>query len=332
MEHALGMNQKDNHTDELMDGIVMLLDPDMILLRPLTHDFTHQNVLWAEDAQPATTVVRHGYPMAQQDGYLGIEWMQLNASYISNKPEGSYREAEKNSGPRIWNSGPPYLATVSDMYKIAFLWSEYTPRILDVFPELFAEMYGFIVATVQLELPMTLIRSIVVSGPSETHDDREGWPYVDALPDEQVCDPISLQQQQKQQRQQLQSNKDNLPFILHYCQKYAIGKVRCTWFLSLCSLQTSSVFYRSPYIHSWLNLSTALSVACPIYYSGILASTKSSRTLWTATRLCSSGLPITLSDNSTTALNRLPKTQSSGLLIRRSESQSTVSRPSERHS
>jgi hypothetical protein len=35
MEHALGMSHKDNHSDELMDGIVMLLDPDMILLRPL---------------------------------------------------------------------------------------------------------------------------------------------------------------------------------------------------------------------------------------------------------------------------------------------------------
>jgi hypothetical protein len=107
MENVLGMNQKDNHTDELRDGIVMLMDPDMILLRPLLHDFTHQNVLWAEDAPPATTVVRHGYPMAQQDGYMTSEWMQFNASYITNTPEGSYKGAEWESGPRLWNSGPP---------------------------------------------------------------------------------------------------------------------------------------------------------------------------------------------------------------------------------
>jgi hypothetical protein len=110
------------------------------------------------------------------------------------------------------------------MYKIALLWAEYTPRVLDVFPSLFAEMYGLVIATVQLELPMTLIRSIVVAGPSQTSldGDREGWPYVDALPDDQVCDPISLRQQQLQQ----QPNKSKLPVILHYCQDYGIGKVR----------------------------------------------------------------------------------------------------------
>jgi hypothetical protein len=229
MEHALGLNQKDNHSDELMDGIVMLLDPDMILLRPLLHDFTHQQLLWAEDAEPATTVVKHGFPMAQQDGYMRSVWMQFNASYITNKPEGSYQRAETDSGLRMWksgppylgNSGPPYLATVSDMYKIALLWSEYTPRVLDVYPKLFAEMYGFVVATVELKLSVTLIRSIVVSGPSETHSDREGWPYIDALSNDQVCDPISLQQQQQQH-----PNRNKLPIILHYCQNYAIGKVR----------------------------------------------------------------------------------------------------------
>jgi hypothetical protein len=218
MEHALGMNHKENHTDELMDGVVMLLDPDMILLRPLLHDFAHQHVLWAEDAQPATTVVRHGFPMAQQDGYLGGEWILFNASYITNKPESSYKWADWENGPRVWNSGPPYLATVSDMYRIALLWSEYTPRVLDVYPKLFAEMYGFVVATIQLELQMTLIRSIVVAGPSETNPDREGWPYIDALPDDQLCDQISLQQQQHPSR-------DKLPIILHYCQEYSLGKV-----------------------------------------------------------------------------------------------------------
>jgi hypothetical protein len=105
------------------------------------------------------------------------------------------------------------------MYKIALRWSEYTPRVLDVYPKIFAEMYGFVVATVQLEIPMTLIRSIVVSGPSQTNPHREGWPYIDALPDDQVCQPISSQQQQ-------QSNSNRLPMILHYCQDYSIGKVR----------------------------------------------------------------------------------------------------------
>jgi hypothetical protein len=42
--------------------------------------------------------------------------------------------------------------------------------------------------------------------------DREGWPYVDALPDNQVCEP--------------QPATDKLPIGLHYCGRYFLGKVR----------------------------------------------------------------------------------------------------------
>jgi hypothetical protein len=168
LENGLGMDENATLSGDLRDGIVMLMDPDMVLLRPLVHDFTNEEVLWVDSdsvqQQPAIKVVRQGYPIAQQDGYLSNAWMQLNFSYIVDKPEGSYiTRPEWKQGPLHWNTGPPYLATVGDMYKIAVRWTEYAPRVLDVFPKLFAEMFGFIIATVQLELPFTLIKSIVVS-------------------------------------------------------------------------------------------------------------------------------------------------------------------------
>jgi hypothetical protein len=49
------------------------------------------------------------------------------------------------------------------MYKIVVKWTEYVIRVLDVHPKLFGEMFGLIHATVQLKLPFTLIKSIVVS-------------------------------------------------------------------------------------------------------------------------------------------------------------------------
>lgn len=49
------------------------------------------------------------------------------------------------------------------MYKIVERWTEYTPRVLDIHPQLFAEMKGLIFATLQLGLPFTLVKSIVVS-------------------------------------------------------------------------------------------------------------------------------------------------------------------------
>jgi hypothetical protein len=135
MEHGLGMNNVTADSD-LRDGIVILMDPDMVLLRPLLHDFTNEQVIWVDSEkdhskQPATKVVRHGFPIAQQDGYLNNEWMKLNFSYIVDQPEGSYvTRPEWSDGPLHWNTGPPYLATVGDMYKIVVRWTEYAPRVL----------------------------------------------------------------------------------------------------------------------------------------------------------------------------------------------------------
>ena len=74
---AMSANQASSPYD---DDIVLLLDPDMILLRPIVHDFTNaveEPLLWVEgDALPnGRKVVRHGHPIAQQDPFLGNEWM-----------------------------------------------------------------------------------------------------------------------------------------------------------------------------------------------------------------------------------------------------------------
>lgn len=67
MEKALGLSQDVNMDPEMADSIVMLLDPDMVLMRPLVHDFTNEDVEWVE-AVPASKVVKTGHPIAQQDG------------------------------------------------------------------------------------------------------------------------------------------------------------------------------------------------------------------------------------------------------------------------
>ena len=100
MEHSLGMNpdtlQSQHHKQQqIEDGIVILMDPDMILLRPITHDYSDvDNHLWAEEEKkttPATRIVRHGFPMAQQDGYLTNNWMGLDAEYIFNKTKDQHQ-------------------------------------------------------------------------------------------------------------------------------------------------------------------------------------------------------------------------------------------------
>ena len=75
---AMSANQTSSPYD---DDILLLLDPDMILLRPVVHDFTSsidEPLLWVEEGDTLPNerkVVRHGHPIAQQDPFLGNEWM-----------------------------------------------------------------------------------------------------------------------------------------------------------------------------------------------------------------------------------------------------------------
>lgn len=212
MVHTLHLNET-NYMDKYQDDIIILMDPDMILLRPLLHDFSNQPTIYAAP-NPATDVVKHGYPMAQHDGYLSDEWQKFNISYISQG--GTFPPFTKDDGRYYWNSGPPYLATVRDMYNMVNLWKEYVPKVYEEYPKLYAEMFGLITAKTQLNLPHTLVKSIVVSNlESRT---REGWEYVDQLPEDQACIiPTKA-------TSTTSPSKYDLPIVLHYCQRTMIGK------------------------------------------------------------------------------------------------------------
>ena len=222
------------------DGIVILMDPDMILLRPIVHDYTNQQVIFVED-KPATMVVKHGFPMAQQDGYLTNAWMYLNVSHITDG--GNIQHIDTKDGPKHYNTGPPYLATVKDMYRIAKVWTDYAPRVYEIHPKLFAEMFGYIFATTQLHLPHTLIRSLVVS--TTTTNSREGWPYIDDLEDNQICSvletiptPFSAPSDENSDI----SSTSRLPVALHYCGRYTLD----TWFFSKYRLKKKYISCQTP--------------------------------------------------------------------------------------
>lgn len=220
MKDALGMH-RENRPSVLDDSIIFLLDPDMILLRPLLHDFSKQQMIYASAApkgseRPPNRIkqVQHGRPWAQQDGYLGNDWQGFNMSYISQG--GKFPTFEKTDGGMYWNSGPPYLSTARDMWNMVSLWKDYVPRVFEEYPNLFAEMFGLVIAAVHLNLPHTLVKSIVVSNTQTPL--REGWAFVDDLPDESVCHVESWAQIPK------------MPIILHYCGRYMLGK----FFFSKC--------------------------------------------------------------------------------------------------
>lgn len=243
-------NQKDHN--RLLDGIVILMDPDMVLLQPISHNFGNKTnprsngnnhaaqagatrsrrrtqntgTEWATPEPPTITKVSHGHPFAQQDGYLNNEWMSLNFTYITG--DTNTKAPPEWTGPLQWNTGPPYMATVADMYRIVSVWTEKAPRVLDVYPELFAEMYGFIIATVMLQLPFTLVQSIVISNTDSSN--REGWTFIDQLDNDQLCSvAVAATTTSLVHNTSTTTTMTNLlhvlPTALHYCGIYILGKV-----------------------------------------------------------------------------------------------------------
>jgi hypothetical protein len=79
MENALGY--PDNHKLH-DDSIIILMDPDQIMLRPFTNDFTNSSEKWKLKEPKYKLKVEHGSPFSQQFGY-GIQWLtKVDPEYV----------------------------------------------------------------------------------------------------------------------------------------------------------------------------------------------------------------------------------------------------------
>ena len=116
------------------DTIVALLDPDQVLLRPITGHFQSPNDVFRSgdmkegsgyNRDSAKTMsgetyftVRHGHPASQEYGFRD-SWR----AYASVAGPGSNAsKVTPLEALRSYAVGPPYLATALDMYKIAVKW------------------------------------------------------------------------------------------------------------------------------------------------------------------------------------------------------------------
>ena len=160
------------------ETVVALLDPDMLLLRPITGNFPPGSYLTSPDwkAGEAWARVEKGRPAGQQYG-LGALWRSFKREYICG--EGSpclgVSAAEAN---KYFPVGPPYLLHVSDVARLAVTWVDFAPRIYEEYPELLAEMYAYCMASAHLGLRHFKVDHLMVSN---VDAGGEGWPWVDAL-------------------------------------------------------------------------------------------------------------------------------------------------------
>jgi len=231
MEHGdtIGIIDSEDGKVKNEDDIVILVDPDMILLRPITEDFSidREVVISKRKAENRKFKVKHGQPFAQTYGF-GAQWNRLNLTEIAgeNSPAIGVTQQE---GLVHYPVGPPYLATVRDMYAISKKWAEFVPKVHKEYPHLLAEMFAFCIAAAHLELPHQMIDSLMISN---TGAGGEGWPMIDKIPIDGMCE--------------FAKNPDHklnaVPSVIHYCQRYMIGD----WFFSKRKMLKNFFECRSP--------------------------------------------------------------------------------------
>jgi hypothetical protein len=161
------------------DAIVILIDPDMSLLRPITKDFTSDEDVVIADFRKSHIIgrtVEHGKPFAQAYGF-GAQFLKLDMEKIGGKGT-RLMTTTNEEGLLYYPVGPPYLATITDMYQISLKWTEFVPRVHEQYPHLLAEMFAFSLAAAHLDLKHQLVQSLMIS---DTHSGKgEGWQLTTA--------------------------------------------------------------------------------------------------------------------------------------------------------
>ena len=216
LEHSETIGFQEGSTKVLnnLDDVVILIDPDMILLRPITGDFSNPDdvVVGKMHERERKYYVKHGSPFAQTYGF-GTQWKKkLDLSIIAG-PQSPALDVSFSDGNSFYPVGPPYLATVKDMYQIAIKWSEFVPGVHKQYPHLLAEMFAYCAAAAHLGLKHQVLDSLMVSN---VYASGEGWPLVDRITKDKVsslCEYAS----------QPDHSDHPVPSVIHFCQHYAIG-------------------------------------------------------------------------------------------------------------
>jgi hypothetical protein len=210
MEHVLGY-PKDPVDD---DVILVLMDPDQLVLRNFTNDYSDIDMRWMDNKGPKR--VQHGTTLAQLYGFRHqfvkrVNWTQHGLG------ESSPLHGLKH--PHWYAAGPPYLATARDFYQIVTLWSEFKLWVYDDYPHLLAEMFAYCLAAVHAGLKPTTARGFMVS--DVTARGSEGWYWMEdstTTANLTHCSSTSGGHPSSPTKPNHQG-----PFVLHCCQIYQWG-------------------------------------------------------------------------------------------------------------
>jgi len=199
-----------------MDTILILVDPDMILLRPITGDYIDdESMVWEDPSLNSKnernkgvrgTKVEHGNPLGSRYGYGAIPFQKFDLLKIIPDKNSPVHGINRKDGAMYYPAGPPYIATARDMYDITKMWTTVSPKVHEQSQEMMAEMYSYSIAAAHLGLPHQLSKSFMVSVPNDLGR-TEGWDMIDQIEPSKIC------------HYDTESGQHKLPLVLHYCQR-----------------------------------------------------------------------------------------------------------------
>lgn len=231
-EHIRIKNDKGG-TDLDEDAVVILIDPDMVLLQRITVDFSDPSrILFgpkAGDNNASTPFVKKGTPFAQSYGF-GSQWKTtLNVEEVTGPSSPALLVTDKEARGMAY--GPPYILVAADALVVARHWSDFVPKVHKQYPNLLAEMFAYCIAAAHAGLPHQIVRSLMVS--DSAVDKKEGWELIDnVVPAEQICEYAF----------HLDGMEKPLPHVIHYCQRYMNGD----WFFGKKRIPTDFFSCDSP--------------------------------------------------------------------------------------
>lgn len=215
-QNALGYytNSAGSKNNAHDNEIFVLMDPDMIMLKPFTHDFSQRPELWSKRTSlPYWNKVAHGRPFAQHYGF-GTDWFtKTDVDKISPSKTPTNHISSHYIGEHF-AAGPPYMATGKDMSRIAAKWAELVVPVHQFHPRLnLGEMYAYSIAAFQLELPHQITDSFMLSDANDNAKEWERSLATTGINEKKysTCDSIP---------------PEDMPTVLHYCNRYWLGK----WF------------------------------------------------------------------------------------------------------
>lgn len=203
------------------NAIIALLDPDMVLIRPIT-PFIKANPHIVNKRIPREEIMERidaGFPVAQTYG-LGAPWTNDNHKHFKRGKicgEGSpCLLPNMQYGEMHYSVGPPYVVHKQDFIRIADSWTRLVPRVYDDYPYLLAEMYAYSMAAAHEKLPHLQVDHYMVSNVDAY---GEGWPWVDDLPE--VCVPP--EEDVANDRVTYYPGL-TVPNVVHFCQSFRAGE------------------------------------------------------------------------------------------------------------